>query len=190
MLRAALCLLALVSCTTAPAATKPPDGPPCDLVSCAAGAALECCPTAAPQPSTTRTAIVQSIAGVNQANWWPDFSGVGNSSRGCMRSLQAGRFALPMPLVEGDRLLSLTVSAIGDDTANLSIESLSAAPDGSLTLGTVGSRFIPGVRSTWTDYTIDLADTVVTGGTAHWFEASADRSGICVGAFRLTYDHP
>lgn len=184
-------LIALAACTTAPAASKPPDAPPpCDLVSCAGGAALECCPPLAPPASTQRTAIVQSIAGINQANWWPDFSGISNSSKGCMRSLQAGRFALPMPLVEGDRLLSLTVAMVGDDSVTVAIDPLSARPDGSLVVGVLGSIFAPSVSSTWRDYTVDLVDTTVTGGASYWFEVAANKSGACVGAFRLTYDHP
>ncbi|HET9063691.1 MAG TPA: hypothetical protein VFO62_10420 [Candidatus Binatia bacterium] len=179
----------LAACTTS-TASKPPDAAPCDLVSCAAGAAFDCCPAAAPTPSTTRTKIVQSIAGVNQANWWPDFSGVGGSSRGCMHSLQAGRFALPMPLEEGDRLLSLTVAMIGDDSVTVAIDPLSARPDGSIVVGVIGSIFAPSVSSTWRDYTVDLVDTTVTAGASYWFEVAANKSGACVGAFRLTYDHP
>lgn len=171
-----LAILALASgCTaTTTAAPSPPEEMPI-----------------APQPaSTQRTAVVQSIAGVNQANWWPDFSGISSSSKGCMRSLQAGRFAMPLPLVEGDRLLSLTVAVLGDGFVDVYIDPFSAKPDGSLTVGVLGSIAVQNAPPTWTDYTVDLVDTTVGPGASHWFEVAASSSGACVGAFRLTYDHP
>lgn len=145
---------------------------------------------AAPAPQPVRhTAIVSTLAGVINTGWVADWAGFASTSRGCMRSYSFGRFAVPLPLEEGDRMLSLTFSAIGNFSADLDVYSLSAAPAGDLTLGTIGSLGVPNVLGGDPhDFTIDLVDTLVTGGVSWWFEFSADQAGICVGALRLTYE--
>ncbi len=170
------------ACASEPAAAAPPDEPV----------------ATAPQPPP-RTKVIASTAGVINTGWAADWAGFAGTSRGCMRSYSFGRFAVPMPLEEGDRMLSLTFSAIGNYSADLDVYGLSAAPDGTLTLGAIGAlgiHDVPGddpladLHGKPQDYTIDLVDTLVTGGVAWWFEFSADQAGLCVGALRLTYDRP
>lgn len=183
-------VFALISCTaTAPASVPVPvDASQCDLTSCAAGMSLVCCELAPLPPKQVK--VVGSLGGVIKLGWAPDFGGFAGTSRGCMQSTGPGRFALEMPLNEGDRMLSLTVALIGNFAADVDINSLSVAPNGALTLGTVGTLTVTNVPNSWFDYPINLVDTFVSGGVSHWFEFGVDQAGACVGAVRLTYDHP
>lgn len=181
-------LLAATACTPAPA---PPgqvvDANECDLVSCEAGAAFTCCPID-PVLVSKRTKVVSPLGAAIKNGWAPNFLGFGGTSRGCLLALQPGRFALPLPLEEGDRLLGLKVAILGDGFTDLGIDILSVAPDGSLTLGSTGTATILDAPSVWTDYAIDVVPTIVSGGVSYWIEVGTSLSGACVGAFRLTYD--
>lgn len=188
---AAALVLAVTACPSSPPATTVPDAPPCDLESCAAGMALECCPPLAPPVSTQRTAVISSLHGAIRDGWAIDWSGFAGTATGCMHSSGfGGRFALAVPLVEGDRMLSLTLAMIGNGSADVTVTSAAVAPNGDRFLGTVGSLTQPNAPPAWVDYTIDLTDTVIAGGNSHWFEFGADQPGLCIGALRLTYDHP
>jgi hypothetical protein len=162
--------LVLVACS-APAAAPAPDDP-----------------TAA--PSEQRVMIIGALGGVVNAGWVADWSGPAGVSRGCMRSYAAGRYALEMPLEEGDRFLSMSISASGTDSADLEVWMASALPSGAqpppVSVLIVPNMPGPGVL----DLPIDLPDTTVAPGAAHWLEFTADQGGLCVGAVRLTYDHP
>jgi hypothetical protein len=150
-----------------------------------------CCQFAPPPPvAAPQTLIISPLNAAIKNGWIIDFGGYVGTSRGFMASIGAGRFAVPLPLHEGDRMLSLTVAAAGNLSADLDITSFSVAPDGALTLGTVGFINQPNVPIGFRDYTADLTDTTVTGGVSYWFEVSADQLGLQVGALRLTYDHP
>lgn len=167
-----------------------PDAAACDLVSCAAGASFECCPLAPPPTIVRRTRVVNALGGIVRGGWIPDFTGVASTSRGCMRSVLAGRFALPLPLEEGDRMLSVAFAANNavTSTFGFSVDALSAAPDGALSLGAIGTLTVPSAPPAWTEYALDLVDTTVTGGTVYWLEFDAPAGGVCVGAVRLTYE--
>jgi hypothetical protein len=145
-------------------------------------------PTAA--PADPRVMVIGALGGVVNAGWVADWSGVAGASRGCMRSYAAGRYALEMPLEEGDRFLSMLVAASGTFSADLEVWMNSAAPTGPQppAVSVLVAPNIPG--PTATDIMVDLPDTLVTAGAAHWFEFTADQGGLCVGAVRLTYDHP
>jgi len=171
-LLAALWLSLAASCTSDHAAA-PKDSPP----------------ALAAQPP--RTKVIGALGGVVNTGWTADWSGFAGTARGCMRSYTEGRFALEMPLEEGDRMLSLVVSAVGNGSADLNIVSLAAAPDGQAELGTVGGINAPNFPGgDPRDIPIELEDTIVSGGVSYWFEFGADQAGLCIGAVRLTYDRP
>lgn len=162
----------LVACTSAPAAPAPTH---------------DTAPTAAPQP--TRTKVIGALGGVVAAGWAPDFGGIAGTSRGCMRSIGAGRYALELDLEEGDRMLSAVISAAGNFGASLEVWRVSAYPTASAPPATVVLT-VPNVPSEPIDLPVDLVDTVITGGVSYWFEFGASEAGLCVGAVRLTYDRP
>jgi hypothetical protein len=141
-------------------------------------------------PSAPLVKAVGALGGVVNAGWVADWSGPAGVSRGCMRSYAAGRYALEMPLEEGDRMLSMMVSATGNASADLEVWMNSAAPTGPQppAVSVLVAPNISGPNAT--DIMIELPDTTVTAGAAHWFEFTADQGGLCVGAVRLTYDHP
>jgi hypothetical protein len=141
----------------------------------------------APGPST---AVIPSVDGVVGGGWAPDFGGFAGTSVGCMRSFGSGHFVVTPALEEGDQMLSLVVAIAGNLSADLTLTSAAVAPNGDRFLGTVGSLDVPNVSTGFHDYVIDLTDTIVIDGMLHWFEFTADQGGLCVGAVRLTYDHP
>jgi hypothetical protein len=197
---AVLCSVLIVGCAVedgigahAVWLNTPDAGDGCPIVCDPAGGftADGCCEAAQPQPvAPPQTIVISPLNAAVKAGWVADFNGFVGTSRGFMASTGAGRFAVPLPLREGDRMLSLTVAASGNLSADLDITSFSVAPNGDLTLGTVGFINQPNAPSGFNDYTADLTDTTVAGGVSYWFEVSADQAGMQVGALRLTYDHP
>jgi hypothetical protein len=165
---AAAVALALTSCGNTPPG---PVDAPCDLVSCEAGAAFECCP-----------AIVDG--------WVPDFGAASGLSRNCLRSTGfGGRFALPIPVDHGERMLALTATINGDDSSEIDIIAAGFVTSVDL-INIIGARTILNTPAGWHRYPIDLTDTIAGDEAAHWIEVVADQPGVCVGAFRLTYDRP
>jgi hypothetical protein len=162
----------------------------CDAVPGSPASAAPPTKDAAAAPVEPDTIVIPSIAGVVSVGWAPNWSGFAGTNTGCMRSSGMGRFAVAPALTEGDRMLSLTAAMIGNLSADVTITSVAVAPNGDRFLGTVGSLSVPNVPGFWSDFTIDLADTLIAGGNVHWFEFDADQAGACVGAVRLTYDHP
>lgn len=180
-------LFKLVACSNS-APAGPADAPPCDLVSCAAGAAFECCP-AAPTP---RVMVVSPLGAVTAGGWTPDLGDPTNPAipgRGCMRATGAGRFALPLQLEHGDRMLALAVTIDGDASSDLEIAAVEFSPDVE-TVSVLGSLTILNAADGWRSYDIGLIDTVVDGEGWHWVEVATDQPGACVGPFRLTFERP
>jgi hypothetical protein len=177
-MRASLLFLALLlapACTATPSATA---APPDQAVA----------PPPAPKPPATE--VISAIGGVVHTNWTPDFNGFTGTSDGCMLSYGAGRFAVLPTLVEGDRMLSMTIAMAGNRSADLAIRSVSIAPNGGSVPGPLAPVSVFNVPDLWHDVPFDLVDTIVEGGAVHWFELAADQAGLCIGAVRLTYDHP
>jgi hypothetical protein len=144
-----------------------------------------------PPPPPKWTKVVGVLGGVISEGWQVDWSGFSKSATGLLCSYGFGRFALEMPLEEGDRMLSLIFSANGNNVADLQVDSLSAAPDWSQTRGDGGTLSVPNAPDkNPNDYEIDLVDTIVKGGISYWFEFESSAAGLCVGAVRLTYDRP
>lgn len=137
--------------------------------------------------NTQRTVVISPMLAVVASNWFVDFSGAAGTSRGFIYNTAPGRFALPFQLAEGDRMLSLTVPMFGDGTLDIYADVLGVTPTGAVDV--VGTKAVHSVPPPWTDYTIDLASTVVTGGHSYWIEFYGTGFGR-VGAVRLTYDHP
>lgn len=87
-------------------------------------------------------------------------------------------------------MLSMMVSATGNASADLEVWMNSAAPTGPQP-PPVSVLIVPNMPGPGTiDLPIELPDTIVAPGAAHWFEFTADQGRLCVGAVRLTYDHP
>jgi len=167
------------------------------ILALAAAVAASSCATdaapaeaAAPQPSgqAARTKVISAVGAVPNTGWAVDWSGYSGTSHGCVCSYSAGRFAVPLPLEEGDRMLSMTVAATGVLTATLDVYAMNLAAGGAATVDVITP--LGSIMSAWRDYTIDLVDTTVSGGTSYWFEFAASKAGLCVGAVRLTYDRP
>lgn len=178
-----LSILILTSCTGTPAAAPPPDAPTCDVVSCGAGAALECC-------TTLRTAVRSALDGVVSSGWAPDFGGFGGASRGCLRATDfGGRFVLPVELEHGDRMMAMSIEVAGDASSDLDVAALSFETLAE-TISVLGKRSITNAASGWHIYALDLDDTTVGDGAWQWIEVAADQPGACVGPVRLTYDRP
>lgn len=175
---------ALVSCTSAP---PPADAPPlpCDLVSCAAGMALECCPPMAPR----RTLVIPALGWAPAVNWTPD--------TGCMRSQGSGRLVIPVVAQEGERLIAMGASIIGNGAADVSVaafyaglmlDDTSSMP--SLATIAAGTIAVDDAPSRWLDYTTPIDETPMSASVARWIVIAANQAGACVGAVRLTFDHP
>lgn len=176
---AAALAAALVSCTSAPPPADAPP-PPCDLVSCAAGMALECCPPMTPR----RTLVIPALGWAPAVNWTP--------GPGCMRSQGSGRFVIPVVALEGDRLTSLGASILGNGMVDVNVAALYAgiSAEGTGLGAPLGEIAVVDAISRWTEYTADLADVPAAATGARWIEIAADQVGACIGAVRLTYDHP
>jgi hypothetical protein len=183
---AAAVALALTSCGNTPPG---PVDAPCDLVSCEAGAAFECCPLA-PPPPPAHTRIVSPLVAAIVDGWVPDFGAASGLSRNCLRSTGfGGRFALPIPVDHGERMLALTATINGDDSSEIDIIAAGFVTSVDL-INIIGARTILNTPAGWHRYPIDLTDTIAGDEAAHWIEVVADQPGVCVGAFRLTYDRP
>lgn len=185
---AAALVLSVAACPSSPPAGPTVPDAPCDLVSCAAGMALECCPPLAPQP-VPRSLLVQAVSGEVIAGWAPDWQGFSGPPGGCMRSTGAGRFVLLPQIHEGDRLLSMTVTMAGNLSADVAVNAMHLK-HASGVLVRIGEMAAPNVSDAWSDYVVDLVDTAAVGGSSFWIEVDSDQPGACIGAVRLTYDHP
>jgi hypothetical protein len=107
---------------------------------------------------------------------------------GAMASSGAGNLFVPIELIAGDRIKSVTYWLYGDGVADMIATVYSS--DATRTVTSVGAVTTNDTPGSWTAITINVTDTTVVanGGLFIHFDGSA--SGLAVGEISVTYDHP
>jgi hypothetical protein len=160
-----------------------PDGGACaDVVCDAIGVVGDpCCPSASnPQPKITNASPLGAIV---QSGWFHDLS------RGGLYSFGSGAVMIPLAMDDGERLVSLSVTAKGNESADLVFGVFRSNPyDATVTL--LGSRSVPNAPAVFGSVVIDIADAaplVAPLGVSTWLTIEADQSGASIGAIRFTH---
>ena len=91
-------------------------------------------------------------------------------------------------LNSGERVKSVTFSALGNGTTDATIAISKIASNGTMT--SIGSTSDNNRAAAWGDVTVDLTDTTLGDGDAIVLTVTPNAAGYRVGNIRWTYDHP
>lgn len=127
---------------------------------------------------------VMSLSPLSGAtNSWIPITG-----EGYMLANSAGFLSVPIDLIVGDRIKSVSFYVYGDSSADVTANVYSvSALQASASIGTVVSNNPP---PSWNFVNIDVTDTTVVTGSSLFIHFSANANAIRVSGISVTYDHP
>lgn len=96
---------------------------------------------------------------------------------------------LPVPLLEGDRILSVVFARKGNSSANIGGD-IYVVRSSDQTETSIGTISVAAPSSTWADTTVNVTDTTLTSGDAIVINVTSSATGISIGNTRITYDRP
>ena len=125
-----------------------------------------------------------AAAGQSGATWTTGIAG----SAGYAVSAGASTLVVPIELVVGDRIKSLSFKVFGDGAADLdtTVYSVDSAMAGS----SIGTNTTTNQPASWSTVTIDVTDTTVASLTSIQIHFVASAANIRIGNISVTYDHP
>lgn len=95
----------------------------------------------------------------------------------------------PIPMLVGDRIKSITLARFGNASADITnievLKTTAAGVDSSL-----GSTSVTNPAASWADTALDLTDTTIATGESLTLVVAINATGIALGNFRVTFDHP
>ncbi len=122
---------------------------------------------------------------------WSYASGATFGELGYLVSTIAGQCAVPIPVVEGQRLKSLVFARYGDGAADFtSIKVYKMTAAGAVSDITASATSVTNPAASWADTTVDLTDTVVGAGEVFWAWFDGSAANLRIGSIRVTYDWP
>lgn len=126
---------------------------------------------------------IPAVLGTFDANWGPEAGGLTMASSG------AGFLFVPIPLLQGDRIKSVTFARRGDAAVDLTDITVSLITAAASTTA-IGNTSITNVANSWNDTTIDVTDSTLAAGETVTIYFQANAVGARIGNIRVTYDRP
>jgi hypothetical protein len=137
--------------------------------------------------------MIKSISPLDfhaDANW--AIAGlVSFADAGYISSSGAGKVAVAIPMVVGERLKSLTFARYGNASANFtSIKVFKLTAAGAVTDITAAATSDAAPAASWADKAVDITDTTAADGDVFWVVFDGSATGLRIGSIRVTYDRP
>lgn len=110
---------------------------------------------------------------------------------GYLLSTGAGTVVVPIPMVVGERIKSLTYARFGTATSDFTaIQVLRLAVGGGITDITAAATTDNDIGAVWADKVVDVTDTTCADGDVFWARWVGNETGTKLGSIRVTYDRP
>jgi hypothetical protein len=110
---------------------------------------------------------------------------------GYLLSTSGGTIVVPIPMVVGERIKSMTYARYGTATSDFtSIQVLRLAANGTLTDLTAAATTDLNIGAAWADKVVDITDTTCTDGDVFWARWVGNETDTRLGSIRVTYDRP
>ena len=125
---------------------------------------------------------------IGDGNWSPS-GALFFAANGYLASSLSGYCAIPVSMLVGQRIKSVTVSSTGNGVADVNVKVLKFDATGTLSNITAAPTTISNM-ATWTDTVVDVTDTTITDGDSIYISFELSATGIGIGTIRVTYDWP